>query len=216
MSKWHHAHVAVWLNVSSLSLQLLCPKSTQGCIRSKLKVGSRNGCAPASPASSSPDWRRSSHGSSTWSGPRGSSWPRLCSSQKLRWESRYWKCKQEWCKVQHQEHIYIQCFWCASSLFFLSPGQSLVPEPTHQVAQTESGAAAGQTGQTGPGCSAEKSRISRPRRWRRWGWGVLRPGRGYWRVWWLYRPLLTQHHWTFEKTCTYSRERRPVSPTMNI
>lgn len=81
-------------------------------------------------------------------------------------------------------------------LIYLSPGQSLVPEPTHQVAQTESGAAAGQTGQTGPGCSAEKSRISGTRRWRRRGWGVLWLWCGHWRVWWLHRPLLTLQHWT--------------------
>lgn len=60
-------------------LQLQCPKSMQACIRSKPKVGSRNGCAPASPASSCPGWRRSLHGSSTWSVRRGSSLPLLCS-----------------------------------------------------------------------------------------------------------------------------------------
>lgn len=66
------------------SSQLQCPRSTQICILSKPKVGSRNGCAPASPASSCPGWKRSLHVSSTWSDQRGSSWPRLCSSQKLR------------------------------------------------------------------------------------------------------------------------------------
>lgn len=90
-------------------------------------------------------------------------------------------------------------------LIFLSPGQSLVPESTHQVAQTESGAAAGQTGQTGLGCSAEKSRISRTRRWRRWG--VFRLRRGYWRVWWLPRPLLTPLDLWWKKTFAHTAEK---------
>ncbi|KAG7235799.1 hypothetical protein INR49_002186, partial [Caranx melampygus] len=66
---------------------LHCPKSTQVCTRSRAKVGSRSGCAPASPASSCPGWRRSLPGSSTWSARRGSSWPPLCSSQRLRSKS---------------------------------------------------------------------------------------------------------------------------------
>lgn len=80
-------------------------------------------------------------------------------------------------------------------IVFLSPGQSLVPEQTHQVAQTESGAAAGQTGQTGSGCSATESRISGPRRRRRCGRGFLRLGCGGRCIWWLRGPLLTIPAW---------------------
>lgn len=56
-----------------------------------------------------------------------------------------------------------------SNLCLCLPGQSLVPEPTHQVAQAESGAAAGQTGQTGSGRSTTESRVpgQRGRRRRR-------------------------------------------------
>lgn len=75
------AGLNTWLCVS---LQRLCPKSTQECILSKPKQESRNGYAPASPVSSCPGWRRSSPGSSTWWVQRGSCWPRLCSSLKLR------------------------------------------------------------------------------------------------------------------------------------
>lgn len=91
------------------------------------------------------------------------------------------------------------CAWCCVvNAGILCSGQSLVPEQTHQVAQTESGAAAGQTGQTGPGCPTQKSRVSRPRRR-----GVLWLGRGYWRVGWLHGPLLTRQHWAFKDFCRY-------------
>lgn len=42
----------------------------------------------------------------------------------------------------------------------LAAGQSLVPEQTHQVEETESGAATGQTSQTGNRRAAKKPRIS--------------------------------------------------------
>lgn len=90
---------------------------------------------------------------------------------------------------------------CLANVGVLCSGQSLVPEQTHQVAQTESGAAASQTGQTGPGCPTQKSRISRPRR--RGRRGVLWLGRGYWRVGWLHGPLLTRQHWTLKDFCRY-------------
>lgn len=77
---------ALSVNMSSLLPQLPCPKLTQGSTSVRRKEASRNACAPASPASNCPGWRRSSPGSSTWLDPRGSSWPPLCSSQKLRLE----------------------------------------------------------------------------------------------------------------------------------
>lgn len=75
------------------------------------------------------------------------------------------KCFRPWIlDISSQSWYYVHFMRQFLTCIHIFPGQSLVPESTNQVAQTESGAAAGQTGQTGPGCSTEKSWISRPRR----------------------------------------------------
>lgn len=80
----------------------------QGCTPSKPKVGSRSGCAPASPVSSCPGWRRSLRGSSTWWDQRGSSWPLLYSWQKLRWET-ITEVKERFGVYQHEHFWRLFC-----------------------------------------------------------------------------------------------------------